>query len=50
MLTIVWNLSGFHFINVLANAFKFNARHYITNILGSLADCRTVQVRGGIEN
>jgi hypothetical protein len=46
MLTIVWNPSSFHFINVLSKGFKFNANHYGTNILDSLADWRTVQSLG----
>jgi hypothetical protein len=38
MLTIVWNPSGFHLISALPNGCKFNASHYVTNILGPLAD------------
>jgi hypothetical protein len=49
-LTIVWNLSGFHLINVLSNGRKFNMSHYITNILGPLADWRTFRRGGRIEN
>jgi hypothetical protein len=45
MLTIVWKLSGFHLINVLANGCKFNASHYITNILGPQTDWRAFQAR-----
>jgi ABC-type uncharacterized transport system YnjBCD substrate-binding protein len=29
MLTIVWNPSGFHLINVLPKRFKFNASFYV---------------------
>jgi histone-lysine N-methyltransferase SETMAR len=46
MLMIVWNSSGFHLINVLSKGFKFNATHYVTNILSSLADWRKVQAGG----
>jgi hypothetical protein len=46
MVTIVWNLSGFHFINVLSNGCKFNTSHYVTNILLPVANWRTVQARG----
>jgi hypothetical protein len=40
MLTIVWNPSGFHLINVLPKGFKFkfNASFYVIQILGSLSD------------
>jgi hypothetical protein len=38
MLTIVWNLSGFHMINVLSKEFKFNAIFYVTQIFGRLFD------------
>jgi hypothetical protein len=44
MLTIVWNPSGFHLINVLPKRFKFNASFYVTQILGSLSDWRRTQV------
>jgi hypothetical protein len=44
MLTIVWNLSGFHLINVLPKGFKFNASFYVTQILGPLSDWRRTQV------
>jgi histone-lysine N-methyltransferase SETMAR len=41
MLTIVWNPSGFHLINILPKEFKFNASFDITQILGLLSDwCR----------
>jgi hypothetical protein len=43
MLRIVGNPRRFYFINVLSNACKFNASHFVTNILGPLADWRTVQ-------
>jgi histone-lysine N-methyltransferase SETMAR len=46
MLTIVWNPSGFHLINVLPNGCKFNASHFVTNIRGPVVDWRIVQVRG----
>jgi hypothetical protein len=38
ILTIVGNPRGFYFINVLSNGCKFNASHYLTNILGPLVD------------
>jgi hypothetical protein len=44
MLTIVWNPSGFHLINVLPKGFKFNASFYVTQILGQLSDWRRTQV------
>jgi hypothetical protein len=44
MLTIVWNPSGFHLINVLPKGFKFNAIFYVTQILGQLSDWRRTQV------
>jgi histone-lysine N-methyltransferase SETMAR len=44
MLTIVWNPSGFHLINVLPKGFKFNASFYVTQILGRLSDWRRTQV------
>jgi hypothetical protein len=50
MLTIVENPRSFYFINDLSNGCKFNASHYVTNILGPLADWRAVQVGGRIEN
>jgi hypothetical protein len=45
MLTIIWNRSGFHLINVLPNGCKFNAIHYSTHIQGSLRNWRTVHTR-----
>jgi hypothetical protein len=32
MLTIVWNLHGFHMIDVLPKGSKFNAGYYISHI------------------
>lgn len=46
MLTIVWNPNGFHLINVLSSGCKFNASHYVTNVLGPLTDWRAVQAGG----
>jgi histone-lysine N-methyltransferase SETMAR len=37
MLTIVWNLRGFHLIKVLEKGRKFNAGYYIAEILKSLS-------------
>jgi hypothetical protein len=33
MLTVVWNPRGFHLIKVLENGRKFNAGHYVAEIL-----------------
>jgi hypothetical protein len=46
MLTIVWNHSGFHLINVVPKGFKFefNASFYVTQILGPRSDWRRTQV------
>jgi transposase len=44
MLTIVWNLSGFHVINVLPKGFKFNASYYVTQTLDPLSKWRRIQV------
>jgi hypothetical protein len=44
MLTIVWNPSGCHLINVLPKGFKFNASFYVTLILSLLSDWRRTQV------
>jgi histone-lysine N-methyltransferase SETMAR len=43
MLTIVWNPSGFHLLNVLLAGCKFNSNHYVTNIIGPIAGWRRVQ-------
>jgi hypothetical protein len=43
ILTIVWNPSGFHLINVLSAGCNFNPSHDVTNILGPIAGCRRVQ-------
>jgi histone-lysine N-methyltransferase SETMAR len=44
MLTIVWNPSCFHLINVLPKGFNFNASFYVTQILGQLSDWWRTQV------
>jgi histone-lysine N-methyltransferase SETMAR len=46
MLTIVWNPSGFHLINILAKGCTFNSTHYITEILSPLADWRLTEAGG----
>jgi hypothetical protein len=46
MSTIVWNPSGFHLITVLSKGIKFNANHYITDILVQLLESRIPQVDG----
>jgi hypothetical protein len=38
MLMIVRTASDFHVINVLPKDFKFNANHYVTQMLGQLSD------------
>jgi histone-lysine N-methyltransferase SETMAR len=43
MLTIVWNLRGFHLIKVLENGRKFNAGYYIAEILESLSQWRPIE-------
>jgi hypothetical protein len=40
MLTIVWNLRGFHFISVLEKERKFNTMHYVTEIVSLLFEWR----------
>jgi hypothetical protein len=41
-LTIIWNPNGFHAINVLSKAFKFNTDHYSTHVLIPFAEsCKT---------
>jgi hypothetical protein len=45
MLTIVWNLGGFHFVNILPKGFKFNASCYVIQILDPLSKLRRTQVR-----
>jgi hypothetical protein len=37
MLTIVWNLCGFHLIKVIEKGRKFNAGYYIAGILEPLS-------------
>jgi histone-lysine N-methyltransferase SETMAR len=44
MLTIVWNPGGFHLANILPKGFKFNASHYVTQILDPLSKWRRSQV------
>jgi hypothetical protein len=44
MLTIVWNLNGFRGINVLSKEIKFNADHYITDVLIPLAEWRKTHI------
>jgi hypothetical protein len=38
MLTILWNPRGLHLNNVLENIGKFNAMHYVTEILSPLSE------------
>jgi hypothetical protein len=44
ILTIAWNLSGFHVINCLSKGIKFNADNSINNILDPLAEWRITRV------
>jgi histone-lysine N-methyltransferase SETMAR len=46
MLTIVWNLRGFHLIRVLENDHKFNAGYYIAEILEPLSQWRSIEAAG----
>jgi hypothetical protein len=44
MLMIVWNPTGFYVINVLSKGIKFNADHYIANVLTPLVEWHKTQV------
>jgi hypothetical protein len=46
MLTIVWNSNGFYLINVLSKEIKFNANHYVTDVLASLRKWLKTQIGG----
>jgi hypothetical protein len=46
MPTIVWNLHGFHLIKILEKRRKFNAGYYITEILESLSQWRSIEAVG----
>jgi transposase len=46
MLTIVWNPRGFHLIKVLAKGRKFNAGHYIAEILELLSQWLSIEAAG----
>jgi hypothetical protein len=46
MLTIVWNPTGFHLINVFPQGIKFNTSHYVTDILVLLLEWRNTQISG----
>jgi hypothetical protein len=43
MLTIVWNLRGFHLIKVLAKGRKFNAGYYTVETLEPLSQWRSIE-------
>jgi hypothetical protein len=45
MLTVVWNLIGFHVLKTLAKGRKFNAQYYTNDILVAISDWR--QQTGG---
>jgi hypothetical protein len=38
MIIIVWSFTGFHVFDILSKDSKFNAHHYVSAILQSLAD------------
>jgi histone-lysine N-methyltransferase SETMAR len=44
MITIIWNPSGFHLIELPSKGFKFNASYYITQILDLLSFRRGTQI------
>jgi hypothetical protein len=46
MLTIVWNLRGFHLIKILEKDRKFNAGYYIAEILELLSQWRSIEAAG----
>jgi histone-lysine N-methyltransferase SETMAR len=46
MLTIVWNTRRFHLIKVLEKGRKFNTGYYITEILESLSQWRSIEAAG----
>jgi hypothetical protein len=46
MLTIVWNLRGFHLIKVLEKDRTFNASYYIAKILESLSQWLSIEAAG----
>jgi hypothetical protein len=46
MLTIVWNLRGFHLIKVLEKGRKFNTGHYVAEILEPLSQWRSIEAAG----
>jgi hypothetical protein len=40
MLTVMWNLVGFHVLKALPKGRKFNAQYYINDILVAISDWR----------
>jgi hypothetical protein len=46
MLTIVWNLRGFHLIKVLEKGRKFNAGYYIAEILEPSSQWHSIEAAG----
>jgi hypothetical protein len=46
MLTIVWNLCGFHLIEILDKGRKFNTDYYIAEVLEALSQWRSIEVAG----
>jgi histone-lysine N-methyltransferase SETMAR len=45
MVTIIWNLSGFHVVKVLSWWSKFNAQYYPNNVLVAISDWRQLSWR-----
>jgi hypothetical protein len=46
MLTVFWNLRGFHLIKVLEKGRKFNTVYYITETLEPLSQWRSIEAAG----
>jgi hypothetical protein len=46
VLTIIWNLRGFHLINVLEKSRKFNAGYYIAEIFEPLSQWCSIEAAG----
>jgi hypothetical protein len=44
MITIVWNPTGFHIIDILPKGSKFNTHHYVSAFLQSLTDWRVGEI------
>jgi histone-lysine N-methyltransferase SETMAR len=44
VLTIIWNLGGFHLVNIMPKGFEFNASYDVTQIFNPLSKWRRTQV------